>query len=202
MAQVSGIYIVLNTKNGKVYLGQAQDLRKRWQNHRSALRRGHHCNHHLQNAWNKYGAKAFQFKVLEYCPIEQLNEREQHHITIYRARGMAYNLTDGGDGGRNPSVETRQRISESLKGKTRSIETRAKISESLKGRKCAPRPPCSEETRKKLSEAGKRRSNSAKTRQKISESNKGKSFSIETRHKISEGLNRFYAMKRGETIEE
>ena len=58
--------------------------------------------------------------------------------------GPLTNLTDGGEGGMNPSVETRRKISEKLKGKPSALKGReigarndgrgAKISESLKGK--------------------------------------------------------------------
>jgi group I intron endonuclease len=204
---ISGIYIILNTKNGKVYVGKtAKNFKGRWKDHQSDLKGGHHFNPHLQAAWNLYGAKMFQFKVLEYCPIEQLNEREKHHIKIYRKRGLAYNLTDGGVGGCNPSEETRRKLSEANKGKKRSEETRRKISEAAKNpseetrRKISEankrRPPPNEETRRKISVAAK--NISEETRRKLSEAAKGntnmkgKTHSEETRRKLSVAQKRRY----------
>src|SRR5258705_5831466 len=94
MAIVPGIYIILNTKNGKVYLGQTQNIRIRWNRHKRDLIKGNHPNKHLQLAWNKYGEKAFQFKILERCEVDKLNEREGHFIQIYKAKGIAYNVSD------------------------------------------------------------------------------------------------------------
>lgn len=134
MNSVSGIYLILNTRNGKVYIGKATNFKARWRRHKSDLNRNSHKNKHLQNAWNKYGEKTFQFKILEHCTVDQLNERETHHIKIYRARGLAYNQKDGGEGGENPSEETRRKLSESNKLRPSfSAETRKRMSESQKG---------------------------------------------------------------------
>lgn len=88
----SGIYIIHNTKSGQVYIGQAQDIRTRWMGHKSSLRLKSHRNCHLQADWDKYGAKVFKFKVLEYCPVEQLVEREQHFLDVYMTKGICYNI--------------------------------------------------------------------------------------------------------------
>lgn len=154
----SGIYVIANTKNGKVYIGKtAHGFSTRKETHFRALRGGYHGNHHLQAAWNKYGAKFFKFVVLEHCSVEQLNGREKHHIAVYRARGLAYNLTDGGDGGTGhiPSAETRAKMSAAGKGKKRppfSAEHLANMSAARIGKKM---PPFSDEHKAKLSAANK-----------------------------------------------
>lgn len=191
---VSGIYVILNTKDGKVYVGKAQDINSRWQHHKTMLNRNTHDNIHLQRAWNKYGAKAFKFQKLEYCPIEKLNEREIHHIAIYKARGIAYNLTDGGDGihGLIPSEETRQKMSAAAKGriphnkgKKASAEIRKRLSDAHKGIKM---PPFTDEHKRKLSESNK--NVSEERRRKSSLIHKGKVISKETRLKMSEAAKR------------
>ena len=184
MARVSGIYVIQNTKNGKVYIGQAQDFRKRWNEHRRLLDYGTHKSRHLQAAWNKYSAKAFRFYVLEYCALEMLTEREQHFIDIYKPKGMCYNIA--GDvkapmRGVRHSDEARRKISEANKGKTRTSETRRKLSEAQKRK-----PSISSETRRKISEANKGHVTTNETRHKISEANKGKTHTEEARRKMSE----------------
>jgi len=202
MAQkISGIYVILNTKNGKVYIGQAQDFGKRRNEHIYKLTNNTHTNRHLQSAWNKYGANAFKFQKLEYCEIEQLDEREQHHINIYMAKGMCYNIvknvTSPGRG-LSPSEETRRKMSQSQKnisrdiilkrsesnrGKKRSDEQRHRMSEAAKKR--PPHSP-SAEARRKSSEANRGRIVTAETRRKISEASRGRVYSDEQRQKMSE----------------
>jgi group I intron endonuclease len=136
---VSGIYVIVNTKNGKVYVGQAVDFKGRKNEHWRSLNNNTHKNRHLQAAWNKYGSKVFKFKTLEYCDIDQLDIREQHHIDIYKLRGMAYNIA--GDvrvpnRGIVTSPETRRKLSEANKrhfaNTPEGDEARRKLSESLK----------------------------------------------------------------------
>jgi excinuclease UvrABC nuclease subunit len=58
----SGVYCIINTINGKLYVGSAKDLYLRLAEH--ILNRK--SNIALQNAILKYGLKIFNFAVLEY----------------------------------------------------------------------------------------------------------------------------------------
>lgn len=89
-----GIYKITNTCNGKVYVGQSIHLSRRWRTHVVCLRRGDHNNPYLQRAFDKYGASAFSFEILEYCGIDELNERERHYINLEDARNrdVGYNV--------------------------------------------------------------------------------------------------------------
>lgn len=113
----SGIYQIRNKVNGKVYVGQAQNIDVRWNSHRNELLRGVHKNKHLQSAFNKYGPDSFEWSVLERCAISDLNEREMFWIGEKDAYRKGYNLTLGGDGARGfvPSAETLEKRSASLK---------------------------------------------------------------------------------------
>lgn len=172
---VSGIYVILNTKNDMIYIGQTQDIRKRLREHKSMLNGNYHSNSKLQRAWNKYGEKIFKFKILEYCSIEQLDDREQHYLDIYTPRGMCYNIAI------DAKVPSR--------GTKRSEASRLKMSEAQRNR-----PPHSEESRQRRRKAMTGRIVSDETRRKQSEAAKGNTrklgmtHSDETRHKISEGL--------------
>lgn len=202
---VSGIYLILNTKTRKIYIGQAFNIRQRWQLHRRSLRGGYHHNIHLQRAWNKYGATAFEFKILEYCSIEQLDEREQHYLDLYLPKGDCYNIAQDAKSpnrGNKLTDEQKQRMSEVRRGKKmppRSEEHRRKISEANK-----LRPPASAETRQKISDAGKRRPPvSDETREKLSKSlkgrpapNRGKPMAEEQKRKLSEAAKRRWAREQ------
>lgn len=134
---VSGIYVIHNIRTDKIYLGQTNNLKRRWREHKSSLANNHHTNRHLQFAWNKYGAKSFKFRVLEYCSVGKLDEREQHYLSIYAKRGVCYNTALDVIAplkGLNVSAETRQKKSRALMGHVISPETRAKISNALKGK--------------------------------------------------------------------
>jgi group I intron endonuclease len=89
-----GVYILLNTKNEKVYVGSAsKSIWKRFREHRSALRRGLHCNTYLQRAWDKYGEDAFVFVVAENTATEECLAAEQSWIDKLDAtnRNKGYN---------------------------------------------------------------------------------------------------------------
>ena len=75
-----GIYAIQHLQSDWQYLGSAVNIAARWRLHRKQLREGkHHCAH-LQRAWNKYGADAFAWTVVEACIPEVLLEREQHYL--------------------------------------------------------------------------------------------------------------------------
>ena len=78
-----GIYEIVNTINNKKYIGRSVNLNKRRQDHFKALSNNEHYNHHLQRAYNKYGANAFTFNVLEYCgTLEETIDRERYYIEL------------------------------------------------------------------------------------------------------------------------
>lgn len=212
MKSVSGIYIIVNVKSKKVYIGQAQNISKRWGYHKRGLKHGNHSNRHLQFAWNKYGEKSFIFKVLEYCPIEQLNEREQHYLDIYMPKGICYNLAPevGTTRGKPCNEETKMRISKANSGKSPSQETRQKISNSLKGRqlntnqheaivKSNRNRVISDKVKQALSEVHQKLKGQKLTlehAQKISKALIGHKHSEETKRKMSETAKRREQLKR------
>lgn len=91
----SGIYCITNVINNKKYIGQTYSLKYRWKRHKSDLKNNCHSNKHLQNAWNKYGKDAFQFSIIELCPIEELSNKEKYWIQYYDTFNSGYNLTIG-----------------------------------------------------------------------------------------------------------
>ncbi len=62
----SGIYRIRNLINNKSYIGSAVNFKRRWNYHKQDLIACRHHSKYLQNAWNKYGEAAFEFKVMEY----------------------------------------------------------------------------------------------------------------------------------------
>lgn len=147
-----GIYCIENVKNGKQYIGYAQDIKSRWSTHKRELNNNIHDNDYLQNSWNKYGKENFTFKIIEICEKEKLKEREILYIsTLKTKRPGGYNLNDGGNGS-NPTPET----IEKLRNYIRTEEHKKKTSDTLKGRpkseewKQKMRKPRTEEAKKSL----------------------------------------------------
>jgi len=205
---VSGVYAITNVKNGKVYVGSALNLKKRWVQHRSGLDKGAHANRHLQQAWKKYGGGAFTFTVLHFeTEPKRLVDVEQVFMDLHHAAdpAMGYNICPSARSslGLKRSKETRARLSAAKKGKKAPEGTGAKISAALKGRpsgrKGVPHSqatkdqirvtlrgrPKTEEHKKKIGRALEGRDVSVETRSKISASLKGREVSAETRAKMS-----------------
>jgi group I intron endonuclease len=146
---ISGIYEILNLKNGERYIGSAVDLRHRRSQHWGTLRKGIHRNSHLQRAWVRYGEETFEFRVVGTCPIEKLLVLEQYMLDHLNPH---YNISPvaGSSLGIKRTDETRAKISAVRKGTTDSKETRRKKSMSMLGNTRRLGKPHSEKTRQKL----------------------------------------------------
>lgn len=82
----SGIYLIKNLYNGKVYIGSAKCLISRLSNHLFLLKNNKHHSKHLQSAWNKYGENMFIFGVIEIIKnIDDLVSIEQNYINKYKS---------------------------------------------------------------------------------------------------------------------
>lgn len=110
----SGIYIIKNKKNGKIYVGQSRRISNREYCHFRSLRKGNHHNKHLQRSYNTYGEKTFEFKVIEYCDIDKLDEREKYWIAHYGS--MDVNKGYNNEGGGNVGKEVSERVREAKRG--------------------------------------------------------------------------------------
>ncbi len=163
----TGVYCILNTANGKRYIGSAaKSLTARWDQHRRALRRGAHKNIHLQAAWNKYGEECFVFFVVARCSPDQCVRVEQLFINALRVavRGIGYNI--------HP-------LASSPLGVKRSAETRAKVAAAKRGK------PLSAEHREKVRLAGIGRVRSPEAIEKTAAANRGKKHTPEFRARLS-----------------
>ena len=192
----AGIYLIANIVNGKVYIGRSKHLRTRKNEHFRELRNGKHQNPRLQNAWNKHGAPAFRYDVLEYCDIEDLVERETWWVELLDSlnRDKGYNL-------RTPdtqtiSEETKAKISAARKGMRPSPETLAKLSAMRKGTKR------SEETRAKMSAAAKGKPKSEEHKANISLANKGRPGTWVGRRHSEEAKAKMSAVHKGKALSE
>lgn len=78
---LSGIYAISNNITNKRYIGSSTNVSKRWNSHKSCLRRSVHSNPHLQNSWNKYGENNFTFIVLEEVDRGCLIRKEENYLS-------------------------------------------------------------------------------------------------------------------------
>lgn len=77
----SGIYMIINNINLKVYIGSAKCIRKRKHEHFNSLRKNKHYNKYLQASFNKYGENNFSFVILENnIEISNLFKKESEWI--------------------------------------------------------------------------------------------------------------------------
>jgi len=75
-SNAGGVYRILNTRNGRVYIGSAQSFKKRWFIHQRQLQAGnHHCTF-LQNDFNKHDSDSFICEVVEVVNDEFLNKKQ------------------------------------------------------------------------------------------------------------------------------
>lgn len=99
MRNIRGIYVIENNINNKKYVGLSKDIKRRWSEHRRELENNIHHNKHLQQAWNKYSAEAFSFRVIYLAKeSEDLGELEKKFIEKYDSYLNGYNCTPGGEG--------------------------------------------------------------------------------------------------------
>ena len=218
--QLSGIYQIRNLVNGKKYIGQASNLRKRKSNHFSSLKRGDHYNQHFQRAYDKYGKENFVFEILIYCELFELTPYEQFFVNREDRKNL-YNIclkcVDSSLGVIR-SEEARQKMSIShiglqsgesspWYGKHRSKETKEKISNSLTGRLL------SDDHKKKLSEALSGENNpmygvcpSEETRKRMSKSHiglqSGENHPMWGKHHSKESKEKISKAKRGASLSE
>ena len=130
----TGVYQILNTVNGKRYIGSAaKSFRQRWKLHLNKLRRGMHPNKHLQSAWAIYSESSFAFSILLICEPERCLSEEQSVIDSLRATNnkYGYNLAPiaGSVRGFKHSKESRKANSERAKTRNSTEHAKSKMSE-------------------------------------------------------------------------
>lgn len=125
-------------------------------------------------ALKKHGIEGWHVEVLQsgFVSDESLADAEITYITKFNSKNRGYNCSDGGEGGLNPSEETREKIGLAHKGKQVSAESRLKMRLAALGRKHSP------ETKMKISQAF----------QGANHPQYGKPQTPEIRAKISESL--------------
>jgi group I intron endonuclease len=135
-----GVYIVLNTKTGTMYVGSAKEFKNRWNKHTGGLLTKSHSNPILQRAWNKYKHDVFRWLVVEFVEeVKNLISREQAWLDWMTELGVElYNIKKVANSrlGLKCSDETKKRMSDAAKKRgdtfVRDDEWRKKVSEANK----------------------------------------------------------------------
>lgn len=124
----SGIYRISNTIDGRIYYGSAERFAARYNAHKNNLssKTGRRANKHLFHFVKKYGIDKLVFEIMEFCPIENLFEREQIYLDELFAKpaelrfNIARTAINIGYLNLNMPGEQGRRISAALKGRKKS----------------------------------------------------------------------------------
>ena len=144
------IYRAKNIINGKSYIGQTNNFRKRKNDHISCAKRGHKGV--FYNAIRKYGEDSFVWEILDSVDcIEEANKLEVCFISRFNSlsHDFGYNIQIGGDNhkGYRHTSEAKAKISEASRGNKNTLgyrhseEAKAKIGEAALGNKYAKTRP-------------------------------------------------------------
>lgn len=129
---MKAVYKIENSKTGDFYIGSSVDyVYRKWVHIKELLDNKHH-NPILQNSWNKHGADAFVFSILEEVKNGKLIEREQYYIDTLNPR---YNIcrVAGSPSGVKHTVQSRLNMSLAHKGKKLKPESIAKRTQTVLG---------------------------------------------------------------------
>ena len=197
----SGIYKATCTTNGKFYIGSCANFKKRIYQHEYSLNNGNHGNLKFQNNWNKYGAAAFVWEILEIMPNSTELERqlrEQWYLDTLWCESILNirKTTDKVTYRKSVGEEVREAQRQRAKTDPRVVATQFKPGhKALKGKEnpLFGRPganlgkPLSEGHKKKIGEANKKKTKEVWQRpghtEKMSLAHKGQHSSIATEFK-------------------
>ena len=90
------IYQITNNVNGKIYIGQTNDLQRRIYEHKCISNK----ETLIAKAIRKYGWENFEIKILEKCKKSVVTVREMYYIKKYKSLSkyhLGYNMTEGGE---------------------------------------------------------------------------------------------------------
>ena len=186
----SGVYRILNTVNGREYIGSSSvDCMVRFRAHKYLLGARKHQSPLLQEDWIKFGPECFVWEMLECCDGDSCVSSEQLWIDRRNPQYNVMMVAESGGRGWRHSAATKDKISKAKMGNTcgRFAEHRSGWHHT-------------EEARRKMSIAkiGNRfmvgRSLSSATKAKIGASITGIKESKETLHKKRIAMIRYIAM--------
>jgi len=208
--KISGIYKISSKINSKrIYVGSAINIKRRWNDHLSQLRKNIHHSPKMQSHFNKYGEEDLVFEILLTCEEKELIEKEQFFIDALkpwfnccptagsqlgciRTKESRKKMSDSAKCVKHTSLspEIRQKISMGHMGKHQTEEMKQKLREYRTGK------PMCEKTRQALLTANTGRILTEEHKQCISRANSGRIMSVETRKRMSRAASLREAKKR------
>jgi len=205
-----GIYKI-TSPSGKVYIGQSVDVKRRLREYKKL-----NCKKQIKlyHSLLKYGFENHKVEIVCECLIEELNEKERHYQDLFNCveKGLNCTLTGTKDksgrlslehrkkiseGCKNPSLETRLKMSKGQLGSKKSPESVLKTANGLRGQKRSLEVRLkmaeisrniSDETRKKMSLAATGHGHTDETKLKIAASSRNRIQTDAKKLKIAEKL--------------
>jgi group I intron endonuclease len=130
----TGVYCLVNLRNGHIYIGSSVNLAVRMSNYlnNTFLKNSKNNNMPIIQALLKYGQENFAVLIVEYVDIENISVRETYYIThllpYYNVLKQGYSSI-----GYKHTEATKQMLSELAKNRIHSDKTKTLISRALVG---------------------------------------------------------------------
>ena len=109
----AGIYLIRHKSSGMVYVGQSNNIHKRWMIHKRLLGNGSHHNENLKKLSVNNNVADFEFEVVLKAPINLsslqlqrwLIKEERKLYVSYTSKGLALNIADPEIVGTNEAIK-------------------------------------------------------------------------------------------------
>lgn len=185
LSNKSGIYIIKNSINNKVYIGSAIIFSRRFRQHKHLILSKKHNSKHLNHHVSKYGIESLSFGLLEVCAAGELLQREQYYLDLYdpfKGNGFNTSRIAGFTIGYKHTDASRSVMSEKKKGKKPPANATENARKYWSGRKHSP------ETYVKMIAAQANKTYDEAARKNMSLAHLGKKQSQETKDKRAAAL--------------
>lgn len=197
LPDTTGIYKIKNLTNNKFYIGSTEvSFRDRAMDHRWGLRGDYHKNRHLQNSYNKYGEKSFNFIIVNTIPnTDNIRDVEQNYLDNINW-DQSYNINRNADRV-EVTEELKEYRSQYMKEKWQDPEWREMMCKKNqdpwnKGED----NPFSEETIQKMSESAKNRDNQEYVTKRLRETRKENANRVKVKYVDGEEVGVFKSAQK------
>ena len=146
------LYRITNRLNGKIYIGQTVDDKRRWIAHQSYAKNPERTGQYIHRSMSKYGIENFTYEVIDFAFNRwQADCLEENYIQRYESRdkNKGYNRAPGGNVawqsglppeaypmyGKHHTEKSRRQIGVKQLGKVNDEVSKLKMSASAKLRK-------------------------------------------------------------------